>query len=218
MSYKSFFSKYEPIQTSFVIEDPDSEKVIDDSYFQLGYIDDTASLEDTEVTQSNDLEQIEQAVETGELKLKTPTKIKTSSLGEKIVNTARQFIGTLYKWGGNNPSTGFDCSGLIQYAYKQNGITLPRVSHDMGKSGIQVSLNNVKPGDIIYTGSSGPSGGHVKMVSKIENGKIYVIEASGRGKPVKEHELTKTNNIRSIRRIIDYAKYGKKLICRKRYI
>lgn len=207
-NFSDFFARYIPIINQQYSEDPIQELYYDSSSF-----DSVPILED-----EDDLSEIEQDVETGNIEFSEDTQKKptqqssnnNSSLGNKIVNTARQFQGVLYKWGGNDPS-GFDCSGLIQYAYKQNGIKLPRTSHEMGRFGRAVSINNVQPGDIIYTGSRGPSGGHVKMVSKVENGKIFVIEASGRGKPVKEHELKQTNNIRSIRRVIS-SKKGSKLI------
>lgn len=130
------------------------------------------------------------------------TKHTTSNLGMEVVDIARQFIGKPYVWGGTNPDSGFDCSGLIQYAYKQIGIDIPRISHNIGKIGTSVKLSEVQPGDVIYTTSKGPSGGHVKMVSSINNGKIFVIEAIGKGQGVKERELTSTSNIKSIRRII----------------
>ena len=98
---------------------------------------------------------------------------------QKAVDTARQFIGTKYSWGGLTPSTGFDSAGLIQYAYNQIGIDLPRTAKEISKTGTEVeSLDDVQIGDLICSSSS--SGNHVQMVSKIDNNQIYTIEAKGK--------------------------------------
>lgn len=119
-----------------------------------------------------------------------------------VVDIARQFVGTKYSWGGTTPKTGFDCSGLIYYAYKQKGIDIPRTAKGMETAGQEVpSLQDVKIGDIICTPGSGQSGKHVKMVSRIENGQIYTIEAKGKKDGIIETPLTNTSNITTIRRI-----------------
>lgn len=217
IDFSNYFANYNPVISPTTQEEkvyytntpPYREYDLDDIFYP---IEDPEIIEIENDLESGNFEIDENIYQQSDSIYKKPN----STLGEQIVDTARKYIGVLYKWGGNDPN-GFDCSGLIQYAYKQNGIKIPRTSHSMGASGRSVSLNQAQPGDIIYTSSRGPSGGHVKMISKIENGKIFVIEASGRGKPVKEHELTNTKNIKSIRRIIN-AKKGSKLIRKRRYI
>lgn len=133
---------------------------------------------------------------------KIPTEeIQPTSIGLSAVNTARQFIGGKYSWGGTSPSTGFDCSGLIYYAYKQNGINLPRTVKEMERVGTPVNLNQVQPGDLICLSSSGPSGKHVKMVTKIDDGQIYTIDARGKKKGIIEEPLADTSKITTIRRV-----------------
>lgn len=119
-------------------------------------------------------------------------------LSQNIVGTARQFVGWKYISGGKNPNAGgFDCSGLIHYVYKQNGIQVPTFSGDFQKVGTQVdNLYDVQPGDIICTK------GHVKMVSKIEDGNIFTIEAKGKKWGVVESPLKSTKGIITIRRIL----------------
>lgn len=82
----------------------------------------------------------------------------TSTTREKIVSTAKQYIGVPYLWGGTTPS-GFDCSGFVQYVFKLNGITLPRVSKQQWTVGTWVSRSNLRTGDLVFfqTGSSGVS-------------------------------------------------------------
>lgn len=121
-----------------------------------------------------------------------------------VVDIARQFVGTKYSWGGSTPKTGFDCSGLIYYAYKQKGIDIPRTAKEMETIGSEVSsLQDVKVGDIICTPGSGQTGKHVKMVSRIDNGQIYTIEAKGKKDGIIETPLTNISNITTIRRIMN---------------
>ena len=132
----------------------------------------------------------------------------TNNKGAEVVNIARQFLNHPYKWGKASPREGFDCSGLIQYSYKQIGIDLPRTSHAMSKIGDKVELSEVQPGDIIYTNNKGQ--GHVRMVSNINDGHIYVIEASNSRTGIVERELTKTSDIKAIRRVINTSVYNNK--------
>lgn len=124
-----------------------------------------------------------------------------NNLAQSAVELARSFLGGNYVYGGKNPSQGFDCSGLISYVYKQNGIDIPATTFGLFKTGTEVSLNNAQIGDIICTPGSGRSGRHVKMISKIEDGKIYTIEAKGKKYGIVETPLERTDNIITIRRI-----------------
>ena len=72
-----------------------------------------------------------------------------TATGQAIVNTARRYIGVPYVWGGGSPS-GFDCSGLVQYAYKAHGINLPRTSKQQWTVGKQISKSELKPGDLVF--------------------------------------------------------------------
>ena len=133
-----------------------------------------------------------------------PDLSHSNSGAQNVVDLARQFVGTKYSWGGMTPSTGFDCSGLVQYVYKQNGIQLPRTVKDIEKAGIEVpELTDVQIGDLICTTGSGKSGKHIKIVSKIDNGQIFTIEAKGKKDGIIETPLTNTSNITTIRRILD---------------
>jgi cell wall-associated NlpC family hydrolase len=79
-----------------------------------------------------------------------------STMGQKVADLAKKFLGAQYVWGGTSPS-GFDCSGLVYYVYNQLGVKLNRVACDQMKNGHHVSKSNLKPGDIIgfydYKGS-----------------------------------------------------------------
>ena len=119
---------------------------------------------------------------------------------QKAVDTARQFIGTKYSWGGLTPSTGFDDSGLIKYAYKQIGIELPKTTKQMAKVGVEVpSLNDVQLGDLIYSDNSSVE--HVEMVSKIDNGQIYTVKAKSKKQGIVEQPLD-DKKVKSIKRVV----------------
>lgn len=64
---------------------------------------------------------------------------------------ALSFIGVRYKWGGNSPDTGFDCSGLIRYVYSQiTGQALPRNANDLSHVGETVDRAELQPGDLVF--------------------------------------------------------------------
>ncbi|MFE2603013.1 C40 family peptidase [Streptomyces mirabilis] len=63
-------------------------------------------------------------------------------------------VGDAYVMGGTGPNA-WDCSGLVQAAFRQVGVDLPRVSQDQSTSGTPVSLSNIQVGDILYWGSAG---------------------------------------------------------------
>lgn len=67
-----------------------------------------------------------------------------------VINVARSQIGKPYKWGGDSPAKGFDCSGLVWWVYKKNGILLPRVSWQQIDVGKPVHRNKIKAGDIVF--------------------------------------------------------------------
>ncbi|MEV6502054.1 C40 family peptidase [Streptomyces prunicolor] len=71
-----------------------------------------------------------------------------------IVAFVKAQVGKSYVLGATGPSA-YDCSGLVGAAFKQVGISLPRVSQDQSTAGTQVSLSNLQAGDILYWGSAG---------------------------------------------------------------
>jgi NlpC/P60 family len=65
---------------------------------------------------------------------------------------ARKYLGTPYQWGGESPQTGFDCSGLVQWAYAKAGIQIPRVTDQqiLAPGAIKVGRNHLLPGDLVF--------------------------------------------------------------------
>jgi len=100
------------------------------------------------------------APKTGSDNTPAPTPAKTTTVAPSGANTgslvgnALQFIGTPYAWGGAQPG-GFDCSGLVWYAAKMAGISLPRTSQEQSTVGTKVSLSELQPGDLVFWGGVG---------------------------------------------------------------
>ena len=74
----------------------------------------------------------------------------TNSKMDKAIELLKQQLGKPYVWGDEGPDS-FDCSGLVQYIYKNAlGINLPRVSYDQSKVGQAVSREDLQPGDLVF--------------------------------------------------------------------
>lgn len=89
---------------------------------------------------------------------------ETARLSVEVVKTALDAMGTPYRWGGSGEN-GYDCSGLIQYAYGEHGLLLPRVSHDQVRLGTLVpkDVEALRPGDILGFAISGGGVSHVGL-------------------------------------------------------
>ncbi|HWP36883.1 MAG TPA: C40 family peptidase [Gemmatimonadales bacterium] len=103
---------------------------------------------------------------------------EAARLVQAIVRTALDVMGTPYVWGGDD-QTGYDCSGLIQYAYGQHGLLLPRVSRDQARSGMHVDprIDALRPGDILGFAVDGPGVSHVGLY--VGDGRFIHSAASG---------------------------------------
>ena len=100
-----------------------------------------------------------------------------------VVVLAKKQLGIKYRWGGTDPSTGFDCLGLVIYCFqKAAGIKLPSRGNDLMLKGKSVSRENLKPGDIIF-----PNAHHVGIC--ISNSEY--IHAPKAGEVVKISPITK---------------------------
>lgn len=105
------------------------------------------------------------------------TGTNSGATAAEVIKFAEQQLGDPYVWGGTGPN-GWDCSGLIQWAYGKAGVKLPRVAADMQKQGKPVPTDAVQPGDLLFNGNPAH---HVVMA--IGGGKI--IEAPHTGANVR---------------------------------
>nr|DAN39046.1 MAG TPA: tail protein [Caudoviricetes sp.] len=124
-----------------------------------------------------------------------------------IIESARKLIGKPYVWGGNYPplgsSNGTDCSGLCQWAYNDNGITISRTTYTQINEGIEVTVDDLQPGDLVFSNFSSPGvPEHVYLYSgKNSNGELMCVEAPRTGLNIRERVFTWTSSMRA-RRIL----------------
>ncbi len=104
-----------------------------------------------------------------------------SSKADSVVALAKQQLGKRYVYGTAGPNT-FDCSGFINYIYKQNGINTPRSTSGYNSVGVPVAKANLQPGDVILFDTSGPINGVVSHVGLyVGNRQIIHASTGGRG-------------------------------------
>ena len=124
-----------------------------------------------------------------------------------IIESARKLIGKPYVWGGNYPplgsSAGTDCSGLCQWAYNDNGISISRTTYTQINEGIEVTVNDLQPGDLVFSNFSSPGvPEHVYLYSgKNSDGQLMCVEAPRTGLNIRERVFTWTSSMRA-RRIL----------------
>lgn len=110
----------------------------------------------------------------------------TSSVSEKkidkIVSHAKTFVGTRYKYGGTT-NKGMDCSGLVFVSFQKEDIILPRISRDMAKKGLEISLRQVEEGDLVFfkTSKNRKVINHVGLVVEARGGNVKFIHSTTSG-------------------------------------
>ncbi len=132
---------------------------------------------------------------------KKPKAQFSDAKGTEIVATARTQLGKYYRSGGESPKTGFDCSGLIQWAYKVNGVKVPRVTTAQAKTGKRVKKSQARPGDIlVFRSSRARTGLHTGIY--VGNNKF--IHSPRTGAKVRIEEINKywKPRLRSVRRVV----------------
>jgi cell wall-associated NlpC family hydrolase len=96
-------------------------------------------------------------------------------------------MGIPYKWGGATPETGFDCSGFVQYVFRQaTGLLLPRSSFDQIRQGAAVARDQLQPGDLVFFNTMRATASHVGIYI----GENRFIHSPSRGKSVEIGDVT----------------------------
>ncbi|MFA4083857.1 peptidoglycan hydrolase RipC [Mycobacteroides salmoniphilum] len=115
-----------------------------------------------------------------------------SPVGASAVAAALTRIGAPYSWGGSGPNA-FDCSGLVMWAYGQQGVSLPHSSQALARGGTPVALSDLQPGDVInFYGDASHTGIYV--------GNGMMVHASTYGVPVAVAPITSSGPIYNARR------------------
>jgi cell wall-associated NlpC family hydrolase len=107
--------------------------------------------------------------------------------GQAVVDAAKVHLGVPYLWGGTDPDRGFDCSGLVQAAYRDIGIEMPKWSRHQATMGVEVgSIDEALPGDVIAFGEPvdhvGIYVGDGKMIQAPRRGDV--VRISGISRPI----------------------------------
>ena len=115
---------------------------------------------------------------------------ETSPIAADVLFRALGLVGTPYRWGGNTPDSGFDCSGLIKYVYNDAaGISLPRTTREMIVMQAQnIGQDKLQTGDLLFFATNGGS--------QVSHAGIYVgegrfVHAPATGGTVKLDSLNK---------------------------
>lgn len=83
---------------------------------------------------------------------------------QELMLHSMSLVGTPYRYGGSSRDTGFDCSGMVQYLYKNAlGVSLPRTARDMAAAGIKIDKNRLRVGDLVFFNTSGNAYSHVGL-------------------------------------------------------
>jgi cell wall-associated NlpC family hydrolase len=109
------------------------------------------------------------------------------TVGSRAAAIALEAVGVPYRWGGASPASGFDCSGLVYWAYGRLGIDVPHSSYALYDLGRGVERSRLKPGDLLFFSGLGHVGlylGRGRMVHAPRSGRsveVVSLESSDYG-------------------------------------
>ena len=107
---------------------------------------------------------------------------------ESLIDNAMQLIGVRYRWGGNTPQSGLDCSGFVRYVFNDTfGFLLPRKSSQISKVGLVVGKEELRPGDLVFFNTMRHAFSHVGIYV----GDNKFIHAPSKGKSIRVDDMTK---------------------------
>jgi len=117
---------------------------------------------------------------------------------DELLDTARQFLGMRYLWGGNS-AWGLDCSGLIHLTYRAQGVVVPRDAFDQAGHVAPVGLDDVQPGDLYFFAHSGEEISHVGFATRIfdADGTRWMLHAPGGGELIEDAPMT-SNRVQTL--------------------
>lgn len=114
--------------------------------------------------------------------------INIDDIRNDIVKYALKFEGYPYRWGGTSLTKGTDCSGFTQGVFRAHGINIPRTSRAQATGGSTVSLNALKPGDLLFYKKKGVIN-HVALY--IGNGKVISASCPKKGITISDYNYRK---------------------------
>ena len=108
---------------------------------------------------------------------------------ESLINNAMQLIGVRYRWGGNTPQSGLDCSGFVRYVFNDTfGFLLPRKSAQMSQVGLEIRKDELRPGDLVFFNTMRHAFSHVGIYV----GENKFIHAPSKGKTIRVDDMNQS--------------------------
>ncbi len=108
---------------------------------------------------------------------------------EEVSIQAMSLVGTPYRYGGNTPDSGFDCSGLVRYVVlRAASVNLPRTTEQMGQRGTSLERSEVASGDLVFFNTTGRANSHVGIYV----GQNRFVHAPATGGTVRLEDMTKS--------------------------
>jgi len=101
---------------------------------------------------------------------------RSNELGRRIVKSAKSKIGSKYKYASRGPKT-FDCSGLVEYIYGQNGLDITGSAASISTLGHTVDMDKARSGDLIFYRKNGKIF-HVSIISAVNSGELRVVHST----------------------------------------
>jgi len=98
-------------------------------------------------------------------------------LRSQIVDDSEELLGTKYRYGGVNPRSGMDSSGLTNYVFQNAGITLRRSSSEQAKDGVSVRFKDAQAGDLVFFKKGGQVF-HVAVITNYDGNNMQVIHST----------------------------------------
>lgn len=128
------------------------------------------------------------------------TKQSQDAIANMLLQSV-SLMGIAYKWGGNTPTSGMDCSGFIRYVYQKSlGISLPRTAAEQARVGKKVSIDNLEPGDLMFFNSRRGSNTHVGMY--LGNNKFIQSPRTGENIQISDFSGNWRKNFNGAKRIV----------------
>ncbi len=121
----------------------------------------------------------------------------------QVALEALSLVGIRYRYGGNSPGQGLDCSGLVRYVFREaDGTDLPRTSHEMSRRGLPVDKQDLRPGDLVFFNTLNRAFSHVGIY--LGNNQFIHAPSTGRNVRVENMDMTywKTR-FNGARRVLD---------------
>lgn len=126
---------------------------------------------------------------------------RSQAAAEQVCDMAMSFLGTPYRFGGASPS-GFDCSGLVHYVYREVGVDLPRNSRDQSRAGSAATLRTMLRGDLIFFKIDRDIVSHVGIYV----GRGEFVHAPGTGKYIRVDSIDNPwwrKRVKAVRRVFE---------------